>query len=132
MYVPADYFLVGETNPTFGSGTADGIRGGGRIILSSTSTINITRSAMLRADGGSNFEIPTSGAGSGGSIVLTATEVVGSGTLSVQGGNTFGSGGAGGGGRITVEVGTVLIAKTIITVHTVYMIFILYKIIHHF
>lgn len=41
------------------------------------------------------------GAGSGGSITVTADSVLGGGVISVVGGNTFGPGGAGGGGRVT-------------------------------
>jgi hypothetical protein len=100
MYVPSDWSLT-EDNPTFGSGTNTS-QGGGRILISSATKLNVT--GEVRADGGDNSRESSHGAGSGGSIVAVGASVVGSGTMSVRGGDTVGSGGAGGGGRISIQV----------------------------
>jgi hypothetical protein len=91
-----------------GSVIAVGGRGGGQIVISaSLGVVNLTESAVLLAEGGKSSEYANLGAGSGGGVLLTAVTVNIKGFISVKGGDALGSGatgGAGGGGRISVIV----------------------------
>jgi hypothetical protein len=96
-------------NTTYGSGGgAPGAgMGGGRIILKATGTVHVLGRGVITADG-SAATVPTLGAGSGGSITISATQCVVKGYISVVGGDSSGvlatAGGAGGGGRISIIV----------------------------
>ena len=96
-------------NATFGSGGgAPGAGyGGGRIVLKATGTVHIQASGALLAEG-STATVPRLGAGSGGSITVSANQCVHRGTMSAAGGAAYplssASGAAGGGGRITIIV----------------------------
>lgn len=100
----SDIHFPPDINPTFGSGGGSGGgRGGGRIILSSSTSITLSSTGSLLADGTSSSSIG-SGAGSGGGILMIAYEMYNNGLISAKGGaaNTFGA--AGGGGRISLLV----------------------------
>ena len=89
---------------TYGSGGGvDGGRAGGRIVIAAA---KIEVYGRLLADGGSpssSGNTGSVGAGSGGSILLHGSQLIGDGLISVKGGPTTQSGqGSGGGGRITV------------------------------
>jgi hypothetical protein len=96
--------LPSSQNPTYGSGGgSQGGRGGGRIILSTFTTLSLQSNSQLRAEGATSL-VSGYGAGSGGSVLLLAQKLFSKAYLSVKGGdgNEFGS--AGGGGRIAVFV----------------------------
>lgn len=98
LYGPLD-----ET-PSFGSGGGElGGRGGGRIILSSDSSVTLGTTGKLLAEGASSF-VHGYGAGSGGGILIIASEFYNYGMISVQGGASNSHGAAGGGGRIVLKV----------------------------
>ena len=103
-----------ETGPTYGSissptniGSGGGYyigicNGGGAIKLTVGGTTSLD--GTITADG-VNIDANSSGGGSGGSVWLTTSNLVGSGTITADGGPgvTVGTGGAGGGGgRISV------------------------------
>jgi hypothetical protein len=91
-----------------------GAAGGGRVWLTSLGAAGIVVDGTVRAEG-QNASAALGGAGSGGSVVLNATVVGGTGVVSVNGGNgwpladatpaavdsAFASGG-GGGGRVSI------------------------------
>lgn len=78
--------------------------GGGKITISSLhNTVFFTAPGRLLAEGSSPRNA-TLGAGSGGSVAITAHSLQGAGNVSVAGGASLGGGGAGGGGRISVLV----------------------------
>ena len=81
------------------------VRGGGRIVLRGSQSV--TLHGTLEANGG-HCTVDSTGAGSGGTVVLQAINLSGSGSIHAVGGNSFpytsgildsGGGGAGGGGR---------------------------------
>lgn len=97
-------------NPTYGSGggdLGDGYQasyGGGRIIFNSSLTISVSTTGIVTAEG-SDAPSKLIGAGSGGSIVMIARNLVSSGFISVQGGSALkNSGAAGGGGRVVIQI----------------------------
>ncbi|MBL4658699.1 MAG: T9SS type A sorting domain-containing protein [Flavobacteriales bacterium] len=107
-----------ELQPTdFGSGggninygdTAFGGYGGGTIWLNVVNVLNID--GIITAEGmdGSSINSAASGGGSGGSLVLCAETITGSGRMSVNGGNggtaTY-DGGGGSGGRLAMYAQT--------------------------
>jgi hypothetical protein len=101
-----DLFLPAEENPSFGSGGGvNGGRGGGRILLTSNSSILLYSGARLSARGSSSVTLDA-GSGSGGSIVLNSQRLthMAGGILDVRGGDGSEFSGAGGGGRISVMV----------------------------
>ncbi len=82
------------------SNTITGKRGGGAIRLTVGGTLTVN--GEISADG-ANYDGTYSGAGSGGSIWITAATVIGSGTIHANGrGYTPCSNGGGGGGRVAV------------------------------
>ena len=98
----------GYSGTCSGNGKGDGIcggRGGGRINVTATKTLTISQNAFISADGApSNTEKEVfdfcCGAGSGGTVVLNAESVDGSGIVSADGGAgsvTNARGGGGGG-----------------------------------
>jgi hypothetical protein len=96
-------------NSTFGSGggfPGAGL-GGGRILIKATGTVTIHTSGKLYADG-SMAEDPVLGAGSGGSVTISAAQCALSGSISAKGGNSHqerpDGGAAGGGGRVAIVV----------------------------
>lgn len=104
MEVLPDLNLPSSQNPTYGSGGgSNGGRGGGRIILASIATIYLQPTSQLKAEGTSSV-ISGFGAGSGGSVVISAEKLFSYGFLSVKGGDGNQYGSAGGGGRIAVFV----------------------------
>jgi hypothetical protein len=93
-----DFFL--PANLGSGGGNADGItggKGGGAVIIEAEEKINIEGSLSAN---GESVAVARAGAGSGGSILLTANEISGSGLVTANGGNCLGGGG--GGGRIAI------------------------------
>ena len=88
-----------------GGGYYESGRGGGRIIIQSlNSFVFINETAVLLAEG-TAAAMSGYGAGSGGSISVLGKEIQGRGLLSVQGGVSRSvKSGAGGGGRITMQV----------------------------
>lgn len=95
-----------------GGYTTVGGTGGGAVRLNITSLLTVNGS--ISADGGTAPQTTSGGCckangggGAGGSIWITAGSVAGTGTLSVKGGDSRGlyhsPGGAGGGGRISIE-----------------------------
>lgn len=105
-------------NPTFGSGggVSGAGRGGGRIVLHSyADDVIIAPGGVVRADGSGPTQYATVdgednppalyGGGSGGSITVSAVNFTNSGLMSARGGYAFyRQGGAGGGGRISINV----------------------------
>ena len=88
------------TEPTqHGSGNSDDGRGGGIIRMIGPDRIVID--GTLKADGDSSS---LSGGGSGGSIWITGTEILGHGRISAIGGSAGDASGGGAGGRISIEV----------------------------
>jgi hypothetical protein len=81
-------------NPLFPSG-----RGGGAVLLTVGGTLTVD--GRITADGGRGLG-QGGGGGSGGSIWITSSNIVGSGTISANGGGTDGLGGGGAGGRIAI------------------------------
>lgn len=57
---------------------------------------------LISASGQTNVASHNTGGGSGGSIIIDTTNLEGSGTIRVNGGNAYGNGGGGGGGRLAV------------------------------
>ena len=97
---------VGNVPSATGGG---GGGGGGAIVIASSTSIAITGSPAIRANGGDGGtgSYGGGGAGSGGAIRLIAPTISGSGTLVAQGGNGGGwGGGTGGNGRIRLEATT--------------------------
>jgi hypothetical protein len=94
-----------DKNPSYGSGGGRfGGNGGGRIVLVSSTSVSLAQNASLVAEGSSSLKNGY-GAGSGGSIVIVANHLDNYGsTMSVRGGDGNSYGGAGGGGRITLQV----------------------------
>jgi hypothetical protein len=97
-----------ETQPTDigsggGSDQQQGSAGGGAVQLTASGTLTVN--GIIDADG-ANHSNDDAGAGSGGSIWLTAVTIDGSGTISADGGDSKWStgewGGGGGGGRIAL------------------------------
>ncbi len=85
---------------SFGSSGAGGSGGGGAILIASSVTITLT--GTIRAQGGSNVFSSFSGGGSGGAVRLVATTLTGSGgTIDVRGGFLGGSP-----GRVRLEAFT--------------------------
>jgi hypothetical protein len=114
----------GDLNVTFqgGSGGAGGSTssptgggGGGGAVKLSASTLTISGSGEVLADGGDGATggFGASGGGSGGGILLHAATIDVTGILSAEGGDggaggCCGDGGGGGGGRIAYQYGTLL------------------------
>lgn len=96
-------------NATYGSGGGlpNAGRGGGRIILKSIGTVFVQSGGLLDAMG-SPANHTELGAGSGGSILITAASVVQQGIISVVGGpsqsTSADAGASGGGGRVMISV----------------------------
>lgn len=88
-----------------------GGRGGGRIVINTQGTLNVTGWGSVLAEGASSTQSGL-GSGSGGSIVITTRSLVGFGVISVKGGDAsvfninsatlLSLGGAGGGGRLSI------------------------------
>jgi hypothetical protein len=99
-------------NSTFGSGGGfpGAGYGGGRILIKATGTVIIHPSGLLAADG-SMSDDPLLGAGSGGSVTISAAQCALSGAISAKGGNSHqeqpDGGAAGGGGRVAIVVSLV-------------------------
>ncbi|EQC30797.1 hypothetical protein SDRG_11558 [Saprolegnia diclina VS20] len=98
----------------YGSGgsEADSTRGGGRIALNVSATLQLD--GRLLADGGFDATASTS-SGAGGTVVVQASAMRGSGAIHAVGGQATapdssgrGGGGGGGGGRIFLQVATAL------------------------
>ncbi|KDO35157.1 hypothetical protein SPRG_00003 [Saprolegnia parasitica CBS 223.65] len=96
----------------YGSGgsEADSTRGGGRISLNVSATLQLD--GRLLADGGFDATFSTS-SGAGGTVVVQASAVRGSGVIQAVGGQATapdssgrGGGGGGGGGRVFLHVAT--------------------------
>lgn len=94
-----------------GGGSANGGgRGGGRILInlqtSAYTAVHIGGGGALLAQGSSPHYDSIYGAGSGGSIIISAKSITGEGLISVKGGNGYSAAGlgAGGGGRISLIV----------------------------
>ena len=100
--------------PTYGSATAPETlgssavtAGGGAIRLILTGTLTLDATSVISADAGDRINT-SSGAGAGGSIWITAPQVLGQGAIHADGGDItgpFGTGSGGGGGRIKIEAG---------------------------
>jgi hypothetical protein len=74
-------------------------RGGGAVLLTVGGTLVVD--GRITADGGRGLG-QGGGGGSGGSLWITTSNIVGSGTISANGGGTDGLGGGGAGGRIAI------------------------------
>lgn len=90
-----------------GGGARDngfGANGGGVIKVTASGTVTVNGNITMD---GENFVSSTGGAGSGGSINIAATNILGSGIISANGGNgstsTGENGGGGSGGRIALK-----------------------------
>ena len=96
-------------NSTYGSGGgfSGGGHGGGRVILKTGASVVIHPTGKISADGSAASDLSV-GAGSGGSITISAFECVQNGVISALGGSTYSTsldtGAAGGGGRIAIIV----------------------------
>lgn len=102
-------------NSTFGSGggfLGAGL-GGGRIILKATGTAVVHQQGRLIADGSAASTVQL-GAGSGGSITISAAQCTQDGFISARGGSSnalfLTAGGAGGGGRVAIIVSIRILA----------------------
>ncbi|MBU3964576.1 lamin tail domain-containing protein [Patescibacteria group bacterium] len=101
---------IEEMPDDFGSGGGNGneVRkgesGGGKIIIISVGEIVIDGAISSNGNNGLPHitSYPASGAGSGGTIYLSASVVNGVGTVSANGGSASSIGGGGGGGRIAI------------------------------
>jgi hypothetical protein len=78
-----------------------GRSGGGSVWIEATGRATI--GGAIRANGQGNINGQHIGGGSGGAIYLSASEMMGSGTLEAKGGNGSWNAGGGGGGRIAVS-----------------------------
>ncbi len=113
-----DVGVSATNNPTYGSGGGLlGGRGGGRIILeAATGNVFISGGGRVSAAGGAppvyatnGVSVSAYGGGSGGAVVVTANNFTNLGLISVAGGPSYYQlGGAGGGGRISVNVSSIL------------------------
>jgi hypothetical protein len=74
-------------------------------MITTPSRLNISGNGKLISNGEDNKASSSLGAGSGGSVSLTVSSLVGDGQISCRGGNTWGTGGGGGGGRVSIQVG---------------------------
>jgi hypothetical protein len=102
----------GGAGATVSGQNVGGGGGGGALKLSATTSLAISPSGDVLADGGdgSGGNFGGSGGGSGGGIILHAGTIDIAGIISAEGGDgggggSFGDGGGGGGGRIAYEYG---------------------------
>ena len=102
LLVPTD---LGSGGAGGSCGAENGGRGGGRVRLIVSDTLNVD--GVVSANGGAALTA-RSGGGSGGSVFVTAGQISGSGLIRANGGagdTTSDPGGAGGGGRVALEFG---------------------------
>lgn len=82
-------------------------RGGGRVVIKATGNVIVETTGVISADG-SSPEIAQLGAGSGGSVTISASQCVQRGLITAKGGDAVphvaSAGAAGGGGRIAFVV----------------------------
>ena len=110
MNVPDDLALSGSAkDPTAGSGgglVGSGF-GGGRVYLKAGVQFELAPSGRILAEGSAAAN-PSLGAGSGGSVSIIAGSLIGSGNISVAGGDSSSTvaaaAAAGGGGRVSIQV----------------------------
>ena len=98
-------FLVGGSGGARNGGRdADAGGGGGALSFTVGGSFSLEGNATLSANGGKGISntLSTGGGGSGGSIRIEAANISNFGRIEVLGGDTNGSGGPGGGGRITL------------------------------
>ena len=109
-----------ESGPTYGSltntfvlGSGGGVsgvsngRGGGALRLDVAGVLRVDGVVSARGDTASTLTPNYSpGGGSGGSILVGAGSLEGTGTFDASGGRGWNGGGAGGGGRIAIEYGS--------------------------
>lgn len=83
-----------------GSPTTDGGAGGGVVFIGSEKQISLDDGSYISADGTDAQPTAQGGGGSGGTIVLNALQVFGTGVMSATGGAGGSGGGGGAGGRM--------------------------------
>lgn len=101
----------------FGSGGGpSGGQGGGRVSINVGGGLTVGAHAFIAADGAPTLS-SNGGSGSGGTVVINATQITGTGQISADGGSgsTAKALAAGGGGRVVVECDTLALDTSLIT-----------------
>ncbi|MFN5961543.1 MAG: hypothetical protein ACK5CW_08690 [Verrucomicrobiota bacterium] len=88
-----------EPFPNAGTYGWGGGGGGGAILIGASGSVFIESGASVSALGGNGFP----GAGSGGGVRVVCTDLLGAGSISAAGGNSFGSNTPGSIGRVRIE-----------------------------